>query len=79
MTIFDYMCDVLHVECCADCSYFKNWECVYGYDHGDPGCLEKLGVTREDVINGVHPFERLQAELRATINQAKKQHPDRFT
>ncbi len=59
MTIYDYMCDVLHVEACIDCPNFKNFECKGDYAHGDEQCLAYHNVTSEDLKNGTHPTMRL--------------------
>lgn len=65
MTIYDYMCDVLHIEACIDCPNFRNWECKGDHSHGDRGCLTLLHVTSEDLCSGTHPFIR---ELRSALN-----------
>lgn len=67
MTIYDYMCDVLHIEACVDCPNFKNWECLGNYSQGDKQCLESLNVTPEDIINGEHPNRRMWREIQDMI------------
>lgn len=64
MSIYDYMCDVLHIEACVDCPNFKDWKCIGDYSQGDKQCLASLNVTREDIINGEHPNHRMWREIK---------------
>lgn len=69
MTVYNYMCDVLHIEACVDCPNFKDWECKGDFSQGDAGCLAYHNVTAEDVKKGTHPMMRLRAEMNCQINR----------
>lgn len=70
-TAFDYLCDVMHIEACIDCSYFdKNrYECQRGFDFASVNCLALLGIQWEDVINQEHPFLRMEREFRKNFER----------
>ena len=77
MTIYDYMCDVLHIEACIDCPNFKNWECIGGYSQCDYQCLQSLNVTAEDIENWEHPNIRIWRKMQKDIEETRKKLEER--